>query len=265
MKINQTATAKDVQSVYRGRGSALWELLMGEQIHVGGMASSLTLAEKAGIGPGMKGIDLCCCNGAGMRFLVRIKQVAFMRGVDFTHQSVMECRKRSASKNFADCIRVTEADVCNSGLPDGEADFVWGEDSWCYVADKGKLIAEASRMVRTGGKIAFTDWMEGEGLTDGEAQRVMNFIKIPSLATLKEYTGLLEKNGCRIVCAEDTGLFPEFMDLYVKMVTSQHAYDALRCLWFDRDMLKQVQEELAFAQGLVREGKIIQGMVVAEK
>jgi SAM-dependent methyltransferase len=31
----------------------------------------------------------------------------------------------------------------------------WSEDAWCYVADKPKLIAEAVRMVRPGGVIAF--------------------------------------------------------------------------------------------------------------
>jgi len=29
----------------------------------------------------------------------------------------------------------------------GGADFVWGEDAWCYVLDKAKLISEAARLV----------------------------------------------------------------------------------------------------------------------
>ena len=43
-----------------------------------------SLAEKAGIAAGMSGVDLCCCNGAGMRFLVRFRNVARMHGVDAT-------------------------------------------------------------------------------------------------------------------------------------------------------------------------------------
>jgi hypothetical protein len=35
-----------------------------------------------------------------------------------------------------------------SRLPDGSADFVWGEDAWCYVADKPRLIHEAARIAR---------------------------------------------------------------------------------------------------------------------
>jgi len=38
------------------------------------------------------------------------------------------------------------------GLPSDSADFVWSEDAWCYVPDKPKLIAEAARIVRRGGR-----------------------------------------------------------------------------------------------------------------
>ena len=41
----------------------------------------------------------------------------------------------------------TLADACDTGLPAGSADFVWGEDAWCYVVDKPKLIAEAARQL----------------------------------------------------------------------------------------------------------------------
>ncbi len=51
---------------------------LGQQIHIGGFRSSMALAEKAGIGPGMTGADRCCCNGAGMRFFTRDRK----RGAD---------------------------------------------------------------------------------------------------------------------------------------------------------------------------------------
>jgi hypothetical protein len=72
----------DVQQVYSGPEGRLWELVMGEQIHIGGFASSMDLATRAGIGEGQGGVDLCCCNGAGMRFLVKYRQVRSMHGVD---------------------------------------------------------------------------------------------------------------------------------------------------------------------------------------
>ena len=65
MKALKNIGLKEVQEVYSGPEGDLWELIMGQQIHIGGFTSSMDLAEKAGIGAGVEGVDLCCCNGAG--------------------------------------------------------------------------------------------------------------------------------------------------------------------------------------------------------
>ena len=72
----------DVQAIYDGPEGDLWELVMGQQIHIGGLQSSQELAKRAEVGAGMDGIDLYCCSGAGMRFLVRYRDVDRMHGVD---------------------------------------------------------------------------------------------------------------------------------------------------------------------------------------
>lgn len=204
----------DVQGVYSGPEGVLWELIMGEQIHIGGFASSMDLAEKAGIGRGASGVDLCCCNGAGMRFLVRFRDIASMRGVDATETVIEQGRRRCEQEGLSDKIEFTLADVCDSGLADTSADFVWGEDAWCYVVDKDKLISEAARIVKPGGNIAFTDWIEGEaGLTDSEAERFMTFMKFPNVQNLEGYSKLLAANDCEVVTAEDTGRFGPYVDL----------------------------------------------------
>jgi len=88
---------------------------------------------------------------------------------DFSDQAAAYIA-RCQEEGLADRIDFRLADVCESGLPDGQADFVWGEDAWCYVVDKSKLIAEAARIVKPGGVIAFTDWVEGSaGLSNEEA------------------------------------------------------------------------------------------------
>lgn len=256
----------DVQAVYSGPEGDLWELIMGEQIHIGGLASSMDLAKKAGIGPGMRGIDLCCCNGAGMRFLVRFCNVASMRGVDATQKVVERGRGRSAREGLSDKIVFTLADVTANGLPSAQADFVWGEDAWCYVVDKAKLISEAARLVKPGGVIAFTDWIEGSpGLTAQERTRYLAFMKFPNVQTLEGYTRLLKANGCHVLAAQDTGRFPAYVDLYLNMLNMQLTYDALRIIGFDSALMGAMAEEMKFMQQLAHAGKIAQGLFVARK
>jgi len=257
---------KEVQAVYSGAEGDLWEMVMGEQIHIGGFSSSMQLSEKAGIAPGMTGVDLCCCNGAGMRFLTRFRNVAKMHGVDATETVISRGRKRCEAEGLADRITFKLADVCDSGLPAACADFVWGEDAWCYVADKKQLIAEAVRLVKPQGVIAFTDWVDGPaGLTDEEADRYHKFMKFPNTLTLDEYVALLKDEGCEVLVAEDTGRFAPYVDLYLAMLNMQLTYDALRIIGFDLPLMEAMGAEMSFMRDLARAGKIAQGQIIAQK
>ena len=266
MTVSTKTTLADVQAVYAGLEGDLWELIMGQQIHIGGFRSSMDLAEKAGIGSGMDGVDLCCCSGAGMRFLVRFRGVVRMRGVDATEHVIERGRRRCREEGLDDRITFVEADASDTGLPSSGADFVWGEDAWCYVVDKDRLIAEAVRLVKPGGLVAFTDWIEGPaGLSDEEAHRFMTFMKFPNVQSLSGYADLLRGQGCTIGTAEHTGRFAPHVDLYLKMLDMQLSYDALRIIGFDSQLMEAMGVEMAFMQKLAHAGKIEQGLFVARK
>ena len=266
MKTMDNIGLPEVQAVYSGPEGQLWELIMGEQIHIGGFTSSMDLAEKAGIGSGMKGVDLCCCNGAGMRFLVRFRDVARMMGVDATEKVVEQGRSRCEQEGLSDKIEFTLADVCDSGLADESADFIWGEDAWCYVVDKKKLISEAARIVKPGGTIAFTDWIEGKtGLSDTEAERFLTFMKFPNVQNLQGYSDLLTAGNCEVIAAEDTGRFAPFVDLYLNMLNMQLTYDALKIIGFNSELMQAMGAEMVFMQELAHAGKIAQGLFIARR
>ena len=95
------------------------------------------VADRAAIAEGSSGVDLCCCNGAGMRFLVRFRNVAHMTGVDATERIVERGRRRTEEEGLKRQHRIRPwATPARSHLPEGSADFVWGEDAWCYVQDR---------------------------------------------------------------------------------------------------------------------------------
>jgi Methyltransferase domain len=142
MSLGAENTLEAVRVVYSGAEGELWELLMGQQIHIGGFKASADLAERAQIGAGQQGVDLCCCNGGGMRFLVRFRGVAAMTGVDATEAVIERGKERCRAEGVSEQVHFVHGDACATGLPDGAADFVWGEDAWCYVFDKARLISE---------------------------------------------------------------------------------------------------------------------------
>lgn len=266
MKASPQIHLADVQAVYSGPEGRLWELLMGEQIHLGGFQSSMDLARRAGISAGQRGVDLCCCSGAGMRFLVHFFKVGAMTGVDATRAVLDQGRRRCAEEGVAECISFVERDACATGLPGAQFDFVWGEDAWCYVEDKSRLIREAARLVKPGGRIAFTDWLEGpSGMTESEAARYLQFMKFPNVLAPMEYRSLLEDAGCKVIETRDTGRFAPSVRLYLEMIDQQLTYDALKIIGFDTAAAQGLVGEMQFVLSLAEAGKVIQGLIVAEK
>jgi SAM-dependent methyltransferase len=239
---------------------------MGEQIHIGGIQSSQQLLHQAGIKPETTGVDLCCCTGAGMRFLIRFASAARMHGIDATDKMVEVGRKRTRDEGLNDKVEFTLADASDTKLPSGMADFVWGEDAWCYVEDKTALIKEAARLTRGGGTIAFTDWIEGpEPLQETEAQRLLGFMKFPNIQNLHDYVRLLETHGYVVHYADYTKRFSRYVSLYRNMLGMQLSYDALKLINFDSVMMEKLDDEMQFMQQLAAENKIDQGMFVARK
>ena len=195
--------------MYSGTQGDFMQLVFGQQLHIGGMKASIDLADPAEIAAGSSGVDLCCCNGAGMRFLVRWRNVASMVGVDATEAVIERGRRFTREEGLEDRVRFVYADACDSALPSGSADFVWSEDAWCYVPDKPKLIAEAARIVRRGGVIAFTDWVEGPaGLSDAEAQRFLGMMTFANVEDIAGYVKLLTTSGCEVRSRRTRGDLP---------------------------------------------------------
>jgi ubiquinone/menaquinone biosynthesis C-methylase UbiE len=257
---------KDVQGVYSGPEGTLWELIMGEQIHIGGFAQSMILAEKAGIGRDERVLDLCSALGAGLRFLARFRG-ARGAGLDATVKMIETAKARTEEDGLSDRIEYRLGNVEQIPWPDGSFDVVWGEDAWCYVEDKDRMIAEAARVLRRGGRIAFSDWVEGpSGWSDETASRICGFMKFPYVESQVSYGKLLEKHGFRISSSEDcTPHFAECVDLYLKMLTEQLTFDALRIIGWDMDMFQAMGGEMVFMSGKAHAGEFGRCRIVAVK
>lgn len=218
---------QDVQTIYSGAEGQLWELLMGEQIHIGGFASSTDLAAFGGVKPGTTGVDFCCCSGAGMRFLLKICGVARMEVGDFTKAQLELGKKRMKEIGLKPAqFKFNNGEVALPHVKAGAFDFAWGEDAWCYVADK------------PGGKVIFSDWVATEKMTAADAKWFMTFMKFPTFMTVADYAAIFMR---------------------------QHAYDALKLLGFNKEVYSAVLGEFAFAMGLAKSKKLVQAYFTAEK
>ncbi len=254
----------DVQQVYDGWEGRFWELLTGELLHIGGYAESMVMATRAGVKEGDKVLDLCSGLGGGLRFLVKNFQVQGY-GLEVTDHMIAEAKKRTEAEGLSDKIEYRQGDAIQNPWEDNTFDVIWGEDAWCYIAEREALLNEAARVLKPGGVIAFSDWMIGpNGLSEAEAARIYQFITFPHTESLASYQDLLEKTGFTIVSAEYLlDLFAECLELWLKMMKVQLTYDVLKILNEDRSLFDKLCEEIQFMIDMARAGKFGRGRIIA--
>ena len=212
-------SVNDVSEVYAGPGGKLWELLMGEQIHVGGAQQTDILAQKAGIDKAGKKcilLDICSALGGPARQLAE-KYGINVVGLDITPEMVAEAKNRTEGLPFADKIEYRIGSGLDIPAHANTFDVVWGQDAWCYIRDKTRLIEESWRVLKPKGTLAFTDWIWGSiKPTENESDFLMEFMVFPDLQTLNGYAELIENTGYNLIEKEDLGDdFAKHMDIYV--------------------------------------------------
>lgn len=208
----------DVSQVYAGPGGKLWELLMGEQIHVGGAEQTDVLAKKIGLNKekDIYLLDICSALGGPARHLAE-KYGTRVVGLDITPEMIEEAKERTKGKPYMDKIEYRLGSALDIPAHANTFDVVWGQDAWCYIRDKPRLIAECNRVLKPGGILAFSDWIWGSvDVPDDYADYLMEFMVFPDMQTIKGYTKLIEDSGLRLMEKNDLGDdFANHMDSYV--------------------------------------------------
>lgn len=264
--MGRVANHTGVQELYSGPEGRLWELVAGEMLHCGGYGNTVTLAAKVGVEPGQGVLDLCSGFGTSLRFLAK-RYGIHGKGLEASTHMVEEANRRTRAEGLEGAIEYLQGNAMEVPFPDDTFDVVWGEDAWCYVDDKERLVEEAVRVLKPGGVMGFSDWMTGPAdMTVEQAARIHGFLSFPYTESLQGYVALLEARGMTIRHADDLcGQFVDSMELYLQMITRQLTYDALEILGDDTARLDEICDEWRFMIEMGRAGRFGQGRVVAVK
>jgi SAM-dependent methyltransferase len=152
------------------------------------------LAVRAGIGPGLAVLDLCCGVAGPGRFLTRELGCAYL-GVDACASAVAVARER------ADGLPCRFATAHVPPLPAGSFDVVLLLETMLAFEDKDTLMREIAAALRPGGRLAFT-LEEGLPLTTAE-RAAMPEADTVWLTPLDEIVGSLERAGLALTWQED--------------------------------------------------------------
>lgn len=153
-----------------------------------------TLARRAGVGPGVSVLDLCCGVAGPGRFLARELGCRYL-GVDSSASAVGIARERA---DGLPC-RFEVAQV--PPLPSGTFDVVLLLETLLAFPDKQALVQEVAGALPAGGRFAFT-LEEGQPLTGTERARMPDADTV-WLTPLHELQELLAGAGLAVRSNED--------------------------------------------------------------
>jgi len=178
------------------------ELFPHDQDHYGGLAATDELARGAQVSNGSRVADFCAGLGGTVRYLAH-RYGADVTGIELTPARVSGAQELTKRVGLDGTARIVEANVMDVPLPDASMDAVVSQEAFCHVPDVKKALAEAFRILRSDGRLAFTDWIANQPLAAADTQLLWEGMAIQPLRSITEYRSLVESVGFRVISTTD--------------------------------------------------------------
>jgi sarcosine/dimethylglycine N-methyltransferase len=233
-----------------------------DQDHFGGTLANDILAGKAGLAAHHHVLDVCSGMGGPARYLA-LRIGCRVTGLDFTESRHRSAQRLTALVGLEHLVSFRHGNALDMPFEDASFDAVIGQEAWCHVPDKPRLIAECVRVAKPGGVIAFTDILARAGLSEAEMGRLREEMAFPTLETVEGYAALLERNGCSVALCDD--LSDEWARILVQRLAMYRGLREETIAKFGAAHFERWDATYAFFVGLYGAGKLGGGRFVARR
>lgn len=173
-----------------------------DQDHYGGLGVVDALADRARIRSGSQVADFCAGLAGPARYLAH-KYGAIVTCIELNPYRAPAAADLTGRVGLAHRVRIVRADVMRVPLAAQAMDAVISQEALLHVPDKRAALSEAYRVLKPGGRLAFTDWAEHRRLHAADAESMWRGIAAQSVQSFVSYSRMLREIGFRNVATED--------------------------------------------------------------
>lgn len=268
------SVVRETKDYYDGAANEIYKDIWGENLHLGSFDSPSEdlptamqrtndrMIAKSGIAAKDLVLDVGCGYGALARELAR-KVGCKVLATNISEKELEWARELTEQAGLGDKVEFGWADFHDLPYETEAFDAYWSQEAFLHAADKHKVLEEAFRVLRPGGRLVFSDVIVRRGTPDEVRQRIYDRIKSPDMWDTPEYRRALKRIGFTI--QEDQDWSDNVAPTYAWVRNELERRRAEFEQRIGKDIVDTTSRALQFWVDAARAGQIGWAYFVAEK
>jgi sarcosine/dimethylglycine N-methyltransferase len=252
--------------------STIWG---GEDIHIGlydDEAGSIAIASRRSVERLMRHLepldqssrvlDMGSGYGGTSRYLASTYGCRVV-GLNLSEVENERARRLNTEQGLADRIDIVDGSFEAVDADSGSFDAVSSQDAFLHSGERRLVVSEAARVLKPGGRFAFTDIMQADDCPDGVLDPILNRIHLSSLGTPSFYSETAA--ACDLDEIGFIDLTPQLVNHYSRVLAATEARGAELRGKISDDYLQRMKQGLVHWVDGGEKGYLVWGMMTFRK
>jgi sarcosine/dimethylglycine N-methyltransferase len=233
-----------------------------DQNHYGGLEANDALAALLKLDASSHVLDICSGLGGPARYMAW-RFGCQVVGVELNEARVAGAVNLTRLAGLRDKVSFVQGDASAPEFPPERFGAAYSQEAFLHIPDKAALFAGCHRVLKRGGRLAFTDWVARPSLTNAERDRLKVSTAAVDIASAEEFLGYLERAGFR------EGGWEDLTDMWLTFLCERaerlKAMDAEAVALFGPERHRAFTDSQFFIVDLIENGRLTGGRFHAVK